>query len=421
MRRLYLQIYVTIVAILLIFAIAAGVMWRAAIENSRIDEVFEEVSEFVGERLPRPDAPRGLQQRAIDGLHQRLRVDLALYAPDGRLVVFAGKPMPPVLADRAQPGWQPGPGGPLWLLRLNDGRWLAARIPRGPIKPGAWLLFSLLAIGVAVAIGAYPLARRLTRRLERLRSGVEQLGQGDLAARVKIEGKDEIAALAQSFNRSAGRVEELVNAQKMLLANASHELRTPLARINIALSLLGPNVDAAKADLIKSDIAELDQLIDEILLASRLDAAKAAERPEQVDLLALAAEEAARDNIGVEGEPAPLRGERALLRRLIRNLIVNAQRHGKDTSPEIRVRRVSADRVALEVRDHGPGVPEAERQKIFEPFYRVAGTAESGRGSGLGLALVRQIARRHGGEAECREAPGGGSLFVVTLPQSPGP
>ena len=110
------------------------------------------------------------------------------------------------------------------------------------------MLAALLSIAAAVAIGAYPLARRLTRRLERLRAGVEQLGEGDLAARVKVEGKDEVAALAASFNRSAGRIEELIRAHKMLLANASHELRTPLTRINMALAMPdGPPIRSSRS------------------------------------------------------------------------------------------------------------------------------------------------------------------------------
>src|SRR6266853_1926495 len=90
----------------------------------------------------------------------------------------------------------------------------ATSIPRGPWRPGPWALVALFAVAAAVAIGAYPLARRLTRRLERLREGVDQLGAGDLTARVKVEGKDEIAALATSFNRSAGRIEDLIRAHK---------------------------------------------------------------------------------------------------------------------------------------------------------------------------------------------------------------
>jgi signal transduction histidine kinase len=111
-----------------------------------------------------------------------------------------------------------------------------------------------------------------------------------------------------------------------------------------------------------------------------------------------------------------VRGERALLRRMIRNLIENARRHGGDAAPEVTVARAAPGYARIMVRDHGPGIPEAERERIFAPFYRLPGSAETGRGSGLGLALVRQIARHHGGEVQCGSAPAGGGLFVVTLP-----
>jgi signal transduction histidine kinase len=119
------------------------------------------------------------------------------------------------------------------------------------------------------------------------------------------------------------------------------------------------------------------------------------ERSEEIDLLALAAEEAARYDLEVQGEPAPMRGDARLLRRMIRNLLENARRHG---APPVEVRVKPGE---LRVCDAGPGVAEAERERIFQPFY-------SRRGTGLGLSLVRQIARRHGGEARCE-----GSCFVV--------
>ena len=150
------------------------------------------------------------------------------------------------------------------------------------------------AIALAVAVCAYPLVRRLTRRLERLQAGVESLGAGDLSARVKVEGKDEVARLAESFNRAAARIEELVGAHKMLLANTSHELRTPLSRIRLGIELLKETPDAKRRAELEMDIAELDGLIEQILLSSRLEAVRSIDRREEVDLLAVAAEEAAR-------------------------------------------------------------------------------------------------------------------------------
>jgi signal transduction histidine kinase len=166
---------------------------------------------------------------------------------------------------------------------------------------------------------------------------------------------------------------------------------------------------------LEQDIAELDALIDEILLASRLDAVKELDTDEEVDLLALAAEECARyDDTQLDGESAMARGDPRLLRRMIRNLLENAKRHG---APPIQVRLSRTGGSAeLAVCDRGPGVPEAERERVFDPFYRRRGTKETA-GAGLGLALVRQIARRHGGEARCAPQSGQGSCFIVVLPE----
>ena len=184
------------------------------------------------------------------------------------------------------------------------------------------------------------------------------------------------------------------------------------AAVSAAATILGDRLSHLKVVWGRSTGQDY---LDSVAGHYRLDAVRAPERSEEIDILALAAEEAARDGITVEGKPATVRGDRTLLRRMIRNLIDNARRHGSDTAPEISV-GVSGPWSMIAIRDHGRGIPEHEREKIFEPFYRLAGSAESGRGSGLGLALVRQIARHHGGDVRCVAAPGGGSVFEVALP-----
>jgi len=287
---------------------------------------------------------------------------------------------------------------------------LVARLPPRQ-RPSALVLAAFLgAIALVVALGARPVVRRLTGRLERLQRGVESLGAGDLAARVKVEGRDEVARLAESFNQAAARIESLVNAHKMLLANASHELRTPLARIRLGLELVAAHPER-KAELEK-DIAELDQLVDEILLVSRLDATEQLDVREAIDLAALAAEECARyDDCALEAKPVMVSGDPTLLRRMIRNLIENAKLHGRPPV-EVSVAR-EEDRAALNVLDHGPLIAEDARERLFSTFYRIPGTG-SAKGTGLGLALVRQIARRHGGDVSYNAERG--NSFTATLP-----
>ncbi|MBM3646504.1 MAG: HAMP domain-containing histidine kinase [Alphaproteobacteria bacterium] len=418
MQRLYLKFYLAILAVLAVFVGAAALLWWLAEDEGRTPQYFEVAAELTGALLPDAAAPAREQQAALEALHRKLRFDIALYRPDGAMIAMAGKPPPRFDPNRARPGWRRGPGGPNFTLRLPDGRWLVARQVRERTNPIFWITAFLALVALAVAVGAYPVVRGLGRRLERLQAGVDRFGS-DLGARVKVEGRDEVAALAQSFNRSAQRIEELVAAHRLLLANCSHELRTPLARIALAASLLGDGADAKTRESLKQDIAELDRLIEEILLTSRLDAQPALERREPVDLLALAAEEAAHYDLEAAGTPIIVLGDRLLLRRLIRNLLENAKRYGGDGPIGISVSDSGGDPggiARLEVVDHGPGIPAAERERIFEPFYRLAETGEAGRGSGLGLALVRQIAQRHGGSAVCLATEPGGSRFRVDLP-----
>ena len=415
MNRLYLQFYVTILVVLAVFVGAAVLLWRVADDDNRSPQYLDVAAELTGALLPEQSAPRPDQQRAIEALQRKLRFDIALYESDGDMIAMAGKAPPRFNLERARTGWRRGPGGPNFTLQLPDGRWLVARQVRERPNPIFWIAAALGMVAIAVAVAAFPVVRGLGRRLERLRAGVDRLAGGDLAARVKVEGRDEVAALAESFNRSAQRIEELVTAHRLLLANASHELRTPLARITVAAALLGQNADPKTRDSLKQDVAELDQLIEQILLASRLEAVPTLEQREPVDLLALAAEEASHYDLEVTGQPVTVSGDRTLLRRLVRNLVENARRYGGAGPISVSVTH-EGGRAVMNVSDHGPGVPEAERQRIFEPFYRLAGGTETGRGSGLGLALVLDIARRHGGDAVCLAAEGGGSKFRVDLP-----
>jgi signal transduction histidine kinase len=286
----------------------------------------------------------------------------------------------------------------------------------GRHKSALGFVVLLVVIALLVALCAYPVVRRLTGRLERLQGSVETWGAGQLATRVPVEGKDEVARLAHSFNEAAARVEALVASQKSLLANASHELRSPLARIRMAVALMAEQAAPSIRAELQRNVSELDGLIEEILLASRLDAAGTA-MPcfEELDLTGLLAEECARTGAGLDASAHSVMGDPKLLRRMLRNLLENALRYGAGSAVRVRLAACGPSELQLDVCDGGPGIPERERERIFEPFYRIPGASETAGGVGLGLSLVRQIARHHGGEVRCM--PGdAGSCFRVTLP-----
>jgi two-component system, OmpR family, sensor kinase len=419
--HLYVRIWLAVVATIVVLVFTVGAAWQLTRQPPQLPIrevlVHNEAGDVIGTAQTRPDRKLG------DDLEFEVHTNSGQ-----KLTLLLPRPKRP--AGGAMP----------WV--------------RPPFGFG-WMLFT---VGLAVALGAYPIIRRLTMRLESLQRGVERWGAGDLSTRLQADGQDEVAFLARRFNHAAERIETLMESHKSLLANASHELRSPLARIRMSLELLepptlpeggelargGPSLRsvassslAAKLE-IKRSITELDQLIDEILLASRLDAKQADAEPfETVDLTGLAAEECARvgadlsADLGPGGQTAQagmgisadshaltVQGSPRLLRRLIRNLLENARRYSTgDISLELSQLRVGARQLAaIEVHDRGPGVPPDQRERIFEPFYRLPGASEREGGVGLGLALVKSISQRHGGSVRCEGRPGGGASFIVELP-----
>ena len=477
MKSLYLRIWLTVVAALALFALASGWMWQRHLEQERqhfetaVGERLAAWAELVQRALPAADAPEAEQAQALLEWSARLRVPMALDDRRGKRIGESanfvrrdGEPGPAAAAVRLVDGrtlwlarrlirrapppdfngedlalWRPG-GGMAQLSRESRGPFLGDR-PAGPALGGrgagpaptmAQLPFGLpRAVGplllvallfVAVAAGAYPVVRRLTRRLEALKQGVQAFGSGNLAMRVDASGSDEVAAVAATFNDAAVRIEALVQSHRSLLANASHELRSPLARLKMAVAMLAEVPEPQRAALkreINTNVAELDALVEEVLLASRLGAGAPVECSEMIDLPGLAAEEAARFDAEVEaiGDATHLLrpGNERLLRRALRNLLENARRYGgADISAQVMAEPDGG--LSLRVCDRGPGVPAALRDRIFEPYYRMAGHAEREGGVGLGLSLVRQIAQLHGGDVHCEGREGGGSCFVIRLP-----
>ena len=410
-RKLYLRIWLTVAGSVAVLGLLVGWAWHVA------DEQRDRERE---RQLPQPrevlvrDAAGALigtaeaQPRRVPGQGFEFAVTL----DNGQVLNLQ-------MAPRPGRGGGPGP-------RRSDPPWSWLRPPYG----FQWMLGLA---GLVVMAVLFPVARRLTQRLEALQRGVQRWGEGDLSARLPEGGQDEVADLSRRFNAAAERVQSLMasqaallQSQKSLLANASHELRSPLARIRMAVELSGTQGSPAARDEIQRSITELDQLVDEILLASRLDAREAdMGTVESVDLIGLLAEEGARVGAVFElpegtGEVV-VPGVARLLRRAVRNLLENAVRHGRRTGHAEVVAQLSLEGgyAVLHIDDRGPGVPPDQRERIFEPFYRLPGASEREGGVGLGLALVRQIAARHGGSVACDNREGGGARFTLRLPKSP--
>jgi signal transduction histidine kinase len=416
-RRLFWKVYLTLLASLVAVALLIGAFWGLVGENAR--ERWSAVHLRLEDlNMPARDDPPGAIAAAARRLGEEVGADISVYGADGRIAAAYGAPILRMANGDAEEGMRPR----IVRIDLPDGRAIFTRLRLPGPGPRLRLLSVVLIVAGGVALAAFPVTARLTRRLEALRSGVERWGAGALSMRADDRGDDEVAVVARTFNAAAGRVEELLAAQKALLANASHELRSPLARLRLAVELWLAQPSAVLQTEIVRNLAEVDQLVEEILLASRLDYPGATLVRAPVDLLGLAAEEAARFQASVEGAPdgaatVEVEGDARLLRHLIRNLLENAAKHGK---PPIRVTVTGDENMArIVVADHGSGIAAAERERVFEPFYRPAGRAESSGGWGLGLSLVRQIANRHGGRAFCEAAPGGGSRFVVELKRLP--
>lgn len=410
-HRLYVRLWLAVVLAVFVLTLLVGWLLRTQADRIRAERLAEVPAREVVLRNAQGEIIGNTSVRPVrvPGRGVEFHVQLPAGVQGGEQLAISLPPRP-----RLDGG---GPSG-----GSRESRWWGSG---GSVdRIGAPWGFALLlaAFAVAVAMGSYPVVRRLTKRLEGLQRGVQRLGSGDLRSRVDESGQDEAAYLAQQFNRAADKIEALVQSQKSLLANASHELRSPLARIRMGLELMESAPSSALKQELSRNIGELDALIDEILLASRLEASASGALDavrEQVDVLALAAEEGARMGIEVayhaEVDAAVILGDARLLRRLIRNLLENARRHGgQDVDINL---SASASHFSIEVADRGPGVPEAEREQIFEPFYRSSQASESHGGVGLGLSLVRSIARQHGGIVSCYERAGGGARFVVQLPR----
>lgn len=411
-RRLFVQVCLVMLAGLMLFALVMSFAWNALV-NARFNSAVQTQATALSVLLlPGAEEPHAAQNEAIARLSENLSIDITLYSADGTLIGASGTPARWIEPTAAPGVWEAVSGISHWMTALPDGRVITLDIIRLSVPNEAIALvvtFFLLALVISMLM--YPIVRRITRRLERLQSEVEQIGAGDLSARATVDGGDEVAKLAISFNRSAATIEDLINRQRILLANASHELRTPLARIRMGIEMLETRDSPQRRADLRQDIRELDALIDELILMTRFDTGAALETFETVDLTAIAAEECARtEGCTLSGDTVEIPGDARMLRHLVRNLLDNASKHG---APPIKIElKKSSGSVVLTVSDGGSGIKPEDQRKVFEPFYRGAGKQNT-EGSGLGLPLVARIAEAHGATLSVRNTPQ--SEFAVSF------
>ncbi|HVN76858.1 MAG TPA: HAMP domain-containing sensor histidine kinase [Thermoanaerobaculaceae bacterium] len=419
-RRIFLFLLLFVSAALALSALASHLL-LSEIVRTHLGSALVAHALHLGAKLPAAGRPDAEQQAALERLARLRGVHASLWSADGRRVAFTDIDLPAPRAGSPRDQWLPSPSGPALLVALPDGRRLVLQPHRLP-RPGRFLI-AVLAVAALLALASYPAARFVTRRLETLETGVRRLGAGDLGARVEVEGNDELASLASSFNQTAQRLQALVEGQRRMLASASHELRSPLTRLRMGLELAREEGGDRRARIAEAvaEVEELDALVEELLVAGRLELEQPAVE-ESVDVGELLASEAARTGATIAPLSLQFRGDPRLLRVMLRNLLENARRHGLGSPVEAGVERRPGTPAGLLVwvADRGPGVPESERERIFEPFYRPPHHAEGRDGGvGLGLYLVRRIARLYGGTAACLAREGGGSRFEVTLFEPP--
>jgi two-component system sensor histidine kinase CpxA len=376
--------------------------------------------------------------------------DLFIIGPDGRdilnrrLTDAAARRLEAINRDLAAPSdatasgnYRPSRAAP--QIVAADGTMLTVlSTPRRPSIFGALSLppISLTILGIALVVSAITswwLAQHLSAPIRRIQEGARALASQNLDVRVSQgleDRKDELAVLARDFDAMADQLRANRSATTQLLRDISHELRSPLARMRVALGLARqPPADMVRQlDRMEREIERLDSMISQVLKLARLHGAESHLEKESFDLDEVI-EEVVRDanfegalkscSVNVQGSTkTAILGNRELLRSAIENVLRNAVRYSPTRKPvDLSVGRAAAG-LEIAIVDHGPGVPQADLERIFEPFYRVAEARDrdSG-GEGIGLAITAQVMKAHGGYARARNMPGGFEVLLC-LPYS---
>jgi signal transduction histidine kinase len=321
------------------------------------------------------------------------------------------------------------PGEVVISRRAADGAYWFIAVSPIRSRPWAFFPYYLLVIG-ATGVLCWGAAVWLVSPIRNLTATVERFGRGDLSARWHTRRRDEIGYLARAFNDTAERLQRLLTSERRLLADISHELRSPLARLKFAVRLARTSTDQGLAlDRIERDVDRITSMVSELVEITRAEGDPEARKFEIVNL-----EQVVRDIVSDERLDAEIRecrlqvsgqlqralwGDPELLRRAVANVVRNAIRYSPPRSTvEVQLEE-DADSTTMEIRDHGPGVPEGLLSQIFKPFFRVedARDADSG-GVGLGLSIAMRAVQLHQGTIRGENA-NPGLRVKITLPCLP--
>ncbi|WP_066800824.1 sensor histidine kinase [Moraxella oblonga] len=504
MHSLFAQLFTNVFLALIIFALAMVLLAQIVHHNSDsvqtkslATQVLTQIEPFLIEANQQSAEGNHLQSRftlavvkkTFDIFDESLNAKIGLYNSQGRLIVQTqNSDLPPEL--RQKPSWfsEIAPAligmSPRHTIMASDTGYLIWYESRNPPKEPPFMgllnLFTgTLLLLIIMSAVLWWIAHSITWRINELSQQMAKMGEGDFSVRVSEHGNDEITVLAHGFNQSAQKIERLINANSLLLAHASHEFRTPITRIRLQIEMMDmlanklDDVDKAKFDkravAINRDLTGLNELVESILLVSRLDAGHALQNAEQVDLYELIKNECQHyPQATLFAEPVKMMAQPKLLTHLVRNLLNNAMIHGtppitvylyhamtmeqatlipssltdiasqidntkpkrnKDNDNEATVKNSFLKRMnfkkgkntpkelepnfaVLAVIDEGAGIPVDKREDIFSPFVRLK---QEKKGSGLGLSLVAQIVEAHGGNIST-DTWENKTRFLVVLP-----
>jgi two-component system sensor histidine kinase RstB len=449
MRWQFIRFYVGFVFVLLLAALTFYFFVRRDYENS-VDQRIEQfmtpaVSRIRDTLQDMEDENRATRLEALE------EMDRASRASRGRGGRRSHRPFPrrivsPDELSLSSNDRQRLEEGEVIVIREQDARLVYASVPGGdivvfgplqdrerdPDRVGSIFVYLAPPFAILMVIGVtiYLLIRPIERRISSLADVTKSFGKGALSSRAQVGGTDSISDLEESFNAMAARIEHLVDGQKELLRAVSHDLRTPLARVFFALddaqSEASPEGKNRHLKRIDRSMVELNDLVDELLTFMHLDEAAKEPRIEPVDLspilqdaAELVSELPQEIMLEVSCDPRRINADPRYLKRAIMNLVTNAVAHA--TRSVWISCRVVDDSFLFSVDDDGPGIPEAEREKVFEPFYRRDESRnEKLGGSGLGLAIVKRIMSWHNGHVRVTESAHGGARFTLCFP-GPGP